>query len=500
MGLEIKDGLIAVDGSTFGNLQHDGSVLKLLNSSGKTVVDIPLQCVSSANLVDGREIVLEMHKFDESRTEECLMDIRFVLGTDESALKQAKATHDSILELANLRQFTGELVTSLADIKMVVPGPRGKFSLDLYKNFFKIKDKSGEFDKNVSYDDISYMFMLNKVAAGGLQRTFVVGLDPPVRKGSSMYANLVFLMDEEERISLFIEMPESERKELGLPKNCAGFASDVVVEVFEKLTAPCGKKIHSCNDNSTFRKAWAAEHPAEQDVDCFKASISADIGSLYPLEKCLLFLEKPPTYIPIKDISSVSFKKPDVKLASTTSGFDLIVKRNNGQKTTFSQIAKKSVEKVLHDMQYLVFEGFLSLIFLHQPLMSWIIAKKISIEVLKETRPEKELSSDSEESSVGGGMSSDPLSSKLFSMLFVQILIPMPMLRSRVMPKPVQPMLTRMTLILKTTKTTKPMTNLPAVEVLLPDNRSCSKFVVRISSTFSVTPSLALAVAAVGTL
>jgi structure-specific recognition protein 1 len=328
-------------------LQHDGSVLKLLNSFGKTVIDIPLQCVSSANLVDGREIVLEMHKYDESRTDECLMDIRFILGTDEAALQQAKETHDSILELANLRQFTGELVTSLADIKMVVPGPRGKFSLDLYKNFFKIKDKSGEFDKNVSYDDISYMFMLNKVAAGGLQRTFVIGLDPPIRKGSSMYANLVFLMDEEERISLFIEMPESERKELGLPKNCAGFASDVVVEVFEKLTGPSGKKIHSCNENSTFRKAWAAENPAEQDVDCFKASISSDIGSLYPLEKCLLFLEKPPTYIPIKEISTVSFKNPDVKIASSTSGFDLIVKKNNGQKTTFSQIAK-SVKKVLH--------------------------------------------------------------------------------------------------------------------------------------------------------
>lgn len=194
-----------------------------------------------------------------------------------------------------------------------------------------------------------------------------------------------FLMDEEERISLFIEMPESERKELGLSKNCAGFASDVVVEVFEKLTGPSGKKIHSCNENSTFRKAWAADNQAEQDVDCFKASISSDIGSLYPLEKCLLFLEKPPTYIPIKEISSVSFKKPDVKIASSTSGFDLIVKRNNGQKTTFSQIAK-SVQK---------------------PLMSWIVAKKINLEVLKETRPEKELSSDSEESSAGDDSDSD---------------------------------------------------------------------------------------------
>jgi hypothetical protein len=103
MGLEIQDGLVAVDGSTFGNLLHDGSVLKLMNSHGKTVVDIPLQCVSSANLVDGREIVLEMHKYDESRTDECLMDVRFVLGTEETALKQAKETHDSILELANLR-------------------------------------------------------------------------------------------------------------------------------------------------------------------------------------------------------------------------------------------------------------------------------------------------------------------------------------------------------------------------------------------------------------
>ena len=162
---------------------------------------------------------------------------------------------------------------------------------------------------------------------------------------SSRLSTHATVMDEEERISLFIEMPESERKELGLPKNCAGFASDVVVEIIEKLTGPSGKKIHTCNENSTFRKAWAVDHHAEQDVDCFKARISSDIGALYPLEKCLLFLEKPPTYIPIKEIASVSFKKPDVKIASSTSGFDLIVKRNNGQKTTFSQISK-SVQKV----------------------------------------------------------------------------------------------------------------------------------------------------------
>ena len=50
---------------------------------------------------------------------------------------------------------------------------------------------------------------------------------------------------------------------------------------------------------------------------------------------------------------------------------------------------------------------FLKLICVHQPLMSWIVAKKINLEVLKETRPEKELSSDSEESSAGDGMSGD---------------------------------------------------------------------------------------------
>ena len=50
---------------------------------------------------------------------------------------------------------------------------------------------------------------------------------------------------------------------------------------------------------------------------------------------------------------------------------------------------------------------FLKLICVHQPLMSWIVAKKVNLEVLKETRPEKELSSDSEESSAGDGMSRD---------------------------------------------------------------------------------------------
>jgi hypothetical protein len=40
----------------------------------------------------------------------------------------------------------------------------------------------------------------------------------------------------------------------------------------------------------------------------------------------------------------------------------------------------------------------------HQPLMAWIVAKKISVEALKDTRPEKELSSDSDDASEGDGM------------------------------------------------------------------------------------------------
>ena len=52
-------------------------------------------------------------------------------------------------------------------------------------------------------------------------------------------------------------------------------------------------------------------------------------------------------------------------------------------------------------------DGDLALIPALQPLMSWIVAKKVNLEVLKETRPEKELSSDSEESSAGDGMSRD---------------------------------------------------------------------------------------------
>ncbi len=49
--------------------------------------------------------------------------------------------------------------------------------------------------------------------------------------------------------------------------------------------------------------------------------------------------------------------------------------------------------------------GYWALIPALQPLMSWIMAKKISLEVLKETRPEKELTSDSEAASEGDGSS-----------------------------------------------------------------------------------------------
>ncbi len=97
------------------------------------------------------------------------------------------------------------------------------------------------------------------------------------------------------------------------------------------------------------------------------------------------------------------------------------------------------------------------------------MTRKIKVEHLKETRPEKELSSDSEESSAADGTSLFVLiHTSVQKHFLLQILIPMSGEKARPNPKPLLPEPQTMTLILKMTKTTKPTTNLLAAEAHLP--------------------------------
>jgi hypothetical protein len=51
--------------------------------------------------------------------------------------------------------------------------------------------------------------------------------------------------------------------------------------------------------------------------------------------------------------------------------------------------------------------------------MNWIVLKKISVEALKDTRPEKELSSDSEDASEGDGIASFLFFNAIFTQQFL---------------------------------------------------------------------------------
>jgi hypothetical protein len=100
--------------------------------------------------------------------------------------------------------------------------------------------------------------------------------------------------------------------------------------------------------------------------------------------------------------------------------------------------------------------------------MNWIVLKKISVEALKDTRPEKELSSDSEDASEEDGIASFLFFNLVFTQPFLsQILIPMPARRARTHLNPAPRLPQTKTLILKMTKITKLMTNLQAVEAHL---------------------------------
>lgn len=69
-----------------------------------------------------------------------------------------------------------------------------------------------------------------------------------------------------------------------------------------------------------------------------KCSMKANEGYLYPLEKCFLFIPKPPTFIPLLEIASVTFSRVGAA-GSSSRTFDLKFNMKGGSLTyQFSSI------------------------------------------------------------------------------------------------------------------------------------------------------------------
>ena len=79
----------------------------------------------------------------------------------------------------------------------------------------------------------------------------------------------------------------------------------------------------------------------------------SDQGFLYPLERCLFYVEKPPTVLPYDDIASVELERQQGGERSSTVGLTIHMRNgsNSIQFRGISREAKESVEDFLEERQ-----------------------------------------------------------------------------------------------------------------------------------------------------
>ncbi|CAG8642219.1 14762_t:CDS:2, partial [Acaulospora colombiana] len=166
----------------------------------------------------------------------------------------------------------------------------GRYDIEIFPTFFRLRGKT--YDYKIQQTSVGNLFLLPKL--DDLHEMFVIGLDPPLRQGQTLYHFLVlqFKKEEEKEIQLNLD-DETVQKEYGgkLEPQYEAPVYEVFSNVFhvlakKKIIKPSGFK-------------------SQHDEVAVKCSLKANEGYLYPLEKCFLFIPKPPTLIKNGDIDKL---------------------------------------------------------------------------------------------------------------------------------------------------------------------------------------------------
>lgn len=273
--------------------------------------EIPLGKVANVQLPgNAKEVALDFHVDDTAgKMDEELVEMRFYIPEEE----EAKNTYEKIKDRADITAFAGESMCSFNHMGVAVP--RGRYDVDMYANYIKLRGKAIDF--KILYSSITRLFLLPK--PDNVIVSFVVSLDPPIRQGNTMYPHLVFQFDTEEktRVDLPIEPDDLQVKYNGrLSSTEEGFTWRVFSKVLKNLSAT---PLHV---PKTFKSSEAGSG--------VRTALGANEGFLFFLESCCFFVNKPPSYIRYDDIDYVEFRRMDLERR-----FDLYMALSTGSNQTF---------------------------------------------------------------------------------------------------------------------------------------------------------------------
>lgn len=273
--------------------------------------EMPMGKVANVALPgNGKELALDFHVDDTAgKMDEELVEMRFFIPDE----KQAEDVCAKVKARADTSAFAGESMCSF--MQMGVAVPRGRYDVDMYANYIKLRGKAVDF--KILYSSITRLFLLPK--PDNVLVSFVMSLDPPIRQGNTMYPHLVFQFDTEEKTRVDLPIPEKELQEKykgKLSETEEGYTWRVFSKVLKNLSST---PLHV---PKTFKSS--------EEASGVRTALGANEGFLFFLESCCFFINKPPSYIRYDDIDFVEFRRMDLERR-----FDLFMSLTTGSSATF---------------------------------------------------------------------------------------------------------------------------------------------------------------------
>ncbi|KAJ5105072.1 FACT complex subunit pob3 [Penicillium alfredii] len=193
---------------------------------------------------------------------------------------------------------------------------RGRFDIDMYESSFRLRGKT--YDYKIQYSAIKKFFLLPK--NDDTHTLIVLGLDPPLRQGQTRYPFLVMQLKLDEEISLELNMTDSDILQAQYKDKLQSHYEEpihqVVTKVFRGLS---GKKVIMPSKDFV-------SHHGHHGVKC---SIKANEGLLYFLDKSLIFVPKPATYIQLENVAVVTMSRVGGAVSASRT-FDITVSLKGG--------------------------------------------------------------------------------------------------------------------------------------------------------------------------
>lgn len=242
---------------------------------------------------------------------------------------RAAALFADIKKVTDLDNVSGDMFVELPELPCIVP--RGRYNLEMGATFLRLHGKS--YDYKILYTQLVKLFMVPK--ADDTHIFFVLNVDPPIRQGQTRYPFLVFQFDRDELADVTLKNIDEEtlQEQYGgrLAAKYEGTPTFEVVSTLFRVLA--GQKL----------LVPGGSYRGPSGATSVRCALKATEGALYPLERNILFLPKPPTLLPHSDIANVEFSRVGSGMGNPRS-FDVKISLRSGTSYAFSNAAKEDYQ------------------------------------------------------------------------------------------------------------------------------------------------------------